>query len=88
MVCPVHNILNMTDEPSKERSGTIQYIKNGRSVWETHPMEKSRLIYQIGSSDPDLALQAAKVIQEDVYVEWQILLLEIAETCLRVQIWH
>ncbi|KAK4047551.1 tRNA-dihydrouridine synthase 2 [Microbotryomycetes sp. JL201] len=47
-------------------SGTIKYIKNNRQVWETHPIEKSRLIFQLGSSDPDLAVQAAKVVEQDV----------------------
>lgn len=47
-------------------SGTVKYMKKGKSLWETHPIEKSRLIYQIGSADPDLALQAAKIVQDDV----------------------
>lgn len=51
---------------SLETSGTIKYMKKGKSIWETHPIEKSRLIYQIGSADPDLALQAAKIVEDDV----------------------
>ncbi|KAM0788083.1 hypothetical protein ACM66B_001252 [Microbotryomycetes sp. NB124-2] len=47
-------------------SGTIKYMKNNRQVWETHPIEKSRLIFQLGSSDPNLAVQAVKVIEQDV----------------------
>lgn len=49
-----------------ETTGTINYMKKGKSLWETHPIEKNRLIYQIGSADPDLALQAAKIVQQDV----------------------
>ncbi|MBW0491156.1 hypothetical protein O181_030871 [Austropuccinia psidii MF-1] len=49
-------------------SGTIQYTKNSgmTSIWQTHPIEKSRLIYQIGSADKELALQAAKTVADDV----------------------
>ncbi len=32
----------------------------------THPIEKPYLIYQIGSADPDLAVQAAKTVMQDV----------------------
>ena len=41
-------------------------MKKGKSIFETHPIEKERLIYQIGTSDPDLALQAAKIVEGDV----------------------
>jgi tRNA-dihydrouridine synthase 2 len=47
-------------------NGVVQFQKNGRSIWETHPIEKDRLIYQIGSSDPELALKAAKLVENDV----------------------
>lgn len=48
------------------QSGVIRYMKNNRSIWETHPIERSRLIFQLGSADPLLAVQAAKVIEQDV----------------------
>ena len=48
------------------KTGVIQYQKNGKSIWETHPVEKERLIYQIGSSDPELALKAARTVEADV----------------------
>ena len=35
-------------------------------MFTTHPIEKPYLIYQIGSSDPDLAVQAAKTVMQDV----------------------
>ncbi|KAI9600020.1 hypothetical protein KEM48_000234 [Puccinia striiformis f. sp. tritici PST-130] len=51
-----------------ETSGTIQYTKNNgtSSIWQTHPIEKSRLIYQIGSANKELALQAAQTVADDV----------------------
>jgi tRNA-dihydrouridine synthase 2 len=49
-----------------QRSGVVKYVKNGKSVWETHPVEKDRLVYQLGSSDEDLALEAAKTVMGDV----------------------
>ncbi|EFP74185.2 hypothetical protein PGTUg99_007677 [Puccinia graminis f. sp. tritici] len=51
-----------------ESSGTIQYTKNNgtSSIWQTHPIEKSRLIYQIGSANKELALQAAQTVANDV----------------------
>lgn len=51
-----------------ERTGTIQYTKNNgtTSIWQTHPREKSRLIYQIGSADKELALKAAQTVLQDV----------------------
>lgn len=47
-------------------SGVIRYKKQGRSIWETHPTEKPRLIFQLGSADAKLAVQAAQIIQQDV----------------------
>lgn len=35
-------------------------------MFTTHPIEKPYLIYQIGSSDPELAVQAAKTVMQDV----------------------
>ncbi|KAI9600762.1 hypothetical protein H4Q26_000554 [Puccinia striiformis f. sp. tritici PST-130] len=51
-----------------ETSGTIQYTKNNgtSSIWQTHPIEKSRLIYQIGSANKELALSAAQTVADDV----------------------
>ena len=44
----------------------IRYAKGGRAIFETHPIERSRLIFQLGSADPKLAVEAAKVIEQDV----------------------
>lgn len=49
-----------------EGSGTVKFVKKGRTIFECHPLEKSRLIFQLGSSDPALAVQAAEIIKGDV----------------------
>lgn len=41
-------------------------MRGERSVYECHPIEKSRLIFQLGSSDPVNALKAAKMVENDV----------------------
>ena len=56
----------LTLRPLSARTGTIKFVKKGRSIFECHPLEKSRLIFQLGSADPDLAVQAAKLVQDDV----------------------
>ncbi len=48
------------------RSGTIDYVKDGKLIFRTHPVEKPFLIFQLGTSDPVLAVQAAKTVQQDV----------------------
>ncbi|KAJ2927686.1 hypothetical protein H1R20_g9418, partial [Candolleomyces eurysporus] len=47
-------------------TGVISYNGVSRAVFTTHPIEKPYLIFQIGSADPELAVQAAKVVQQDV----------------------
>ncbi|GAA6028018.1 hypothetical protein JCM8097_001832 [Rhodosporidiobolus ruineniae] len=49
-----------------EQSGVVSFVKNGRSIFECHPVEKPRLIFQLGSASPELAVQALKVIEGDV----------------------
>lgn len=48
--------------------GTIDYVheKNGMVQYRIHPDEQSRLVFQLGTADPALALQAAKVVESDV----------------------
>ncbi|BGP54311.1 tRNA-dihydrouridine synthase 2 [Rhodotorula sphaerocarpa] len=48
------------------RTGVVSFCKNGRSIFDCHPLEKPRLIFQLGSASPDLAVQAMKVIENDV----------------------
>ncbi|KXN85685.1 tRNA-dihydrouridine(20) synthase [NAD(P)+] [Leucoagaricus sp. SymC.cos] len=47
-------------------TGVISYNGVSRAIFTTHPIEKPYLIYQIGSADPDLAVQAAKTVMQDV----------------------
>ncbi|KAG9222239.1 hypothetical protein CCMSSC00406_0006536 [Pleurotus cornucopiae] len=47
-------------------TGVISYNGKSRAMFTTHSIEKPYLIYQIGSSDPDLAVQAAKTVMNDV----------------------
>ena len=47
-------------------SGVISYNGKSRAMFTTHPVEKPYLVYQIGSSDPALAVQAAKTVMQDV----------------------
>lgn len=48
---------------------TIDFIQNGTNklVWRTKPsLEKSKVIFQLGSADPELAVQAAEKVAQDV----------------------
>lgn len=49
-------------------TGVIDYIKatENKPIWSTHALERPHVIYQIGSSSPELAVQAAKTVSEDV----------------------
>ncbi|KAJ7597840.1 FMN-linked oxidoreductase [Mycena floridula] len=47
-------------------SGTISYMGKSKAIFQCHPIEKPYLIYQIGSSDPETAVQAAKTVMNDV----------------------
>ncbi|KAJ3321772.1 hypothetical protein HDV06_003921 [Boothiomyces sp. JEL0866] len=52
-----------------ELLGTIDYIDdsgNGGLVLRIHPKEQPKLVLQIGSSNPELAVQAALKLQNDV----------------------
>lgn len=41
-------------------------MKKGRSIFECHPIEKPYLIFQLGSADPKLAVEAALLVAQDV----------------------
>ncbi|TFK42019.1 tRNA-dihydrouridine synthase 2 [Crucibulum laeve] len=47
-------------------TGVISYNGVSRAMFTTHPIEKPYLIYQIGSANPDLAVQAAKTVMQDI----------------------
>ncbi|BGP14284.1 hypothetical protein JCM10213_004248 [Rhodosporidiobolus nylandii] len=55
-----------TERVVDEKSGVVSFMKGGRSIFECHPVEKPRLIFQLGSASPELAAQALKVIEKDV----------------------
>ncbi|EJU02513.1 FMN-linked oxidoreductase [Dacryopinax primogenitus] len=48
------------------KTGVITYIKSHKPVLTLHPVERPRLIFQLGSANPDLAAEAAKIIYQDV----------------------
>jgi tRNA-dihydrouridine synthase 2 len=47
-------------------TGTIDYLKDGYLIFRMHPSERHRLIFQLGTADPELALQAALTVLPDV----------------------
>jgi len=48
-------------------SGTVSFNgKQERAMFTCHPIEKPYLIFQVGSANPDLAVQAARVVMDDV----------------------
>ncbi|EPQ60003.1 FMN-linked oxidoreductase, partial [Gloeophyllum trabeum ATCC 11539] len=47
-------------------TGVVSYNGKSKAMFTTHPVEKPYLIYQIGSADPDTALQAAQTVLQDV----------------------
>lgn len=51
---------------SLANTGVVSYNGKSRAIFTCHPVEKPYLIYQIGSADADLAVQAAKTVQQDV----------------------
>jgi len=56
---------SMTSNESDE-TGVVSYEKGGKAIWTTHPIEKPYLIYQVGSATPELAVQAALMVADDV----------------------
>lgn len=46
--------------------GTVDYFKKGVLIWRASPQEKDKLIFQLGTADPKLALEAALHVQKDV----------------------
>ncbi|THU96842.1 tRNA-dihydrouridine synthase 2, partial [Dendrothele bispora CBS 962.96] len=47
-------------------TGVVSYNGKSKAIWMTHPVEKPYLIYQIGSADPELAVQAARTVMNDI----------------------
>lgn len=49
-----------------DKTGCIEYIKSGKVIYRIHPSEQGRLVYQMGSADQKLAVEAAKMVAGDV----------------------
>nr|ASF90180.1 hypothetical protein SPAR06872 [Bartheletia paradoxa] len=47
-------------------TGVIDYRKNNRSIWSTHPIERPYMVFQLGASDPVLAAEAALTVAQDI----------------------
>ncbi|THH31023.1 hypothetical protein EUX98_g3157 [Antrodiella citrinella] len=47
-------------------TGVVSYEGKSKAIFTTHPIEKPYLIYQLGSADPELAVQAAKTVMQDI----------------------
>ena len=47
-------------------TGVINFEGTTSTIWSTHPVERPYLIYQIGTASPELAVQAALRVANDV----------------------
>ncbi|KAA1478065.1 FMN-linked oxidoreductase [Dentipellis sp. KUC8613] len=47
-------------------TGVISYNGKSKAMFTCHPLEKPHFIFQLGSSDPALAVQAAQTVMQDV----------------------
>ncbi|CDH52452.1 trna-dihydrouridine synthase [Lichtheimia corymbifera JMRC:FSU:9682] len=45
---------------------TIEYWKENKLTFSTHENERGKVIFQLGTADPDLALKAALTVKQDV----------------------
>jgi len=55
-----------TQRQINPKSNCIEFTKPGKVIYRIHPSEQGRLIYQLGSADAKLAVEAAKVVAKDV----------------------
>jgi tRNA-dihydrouridine synthase 2 len=49
-----------------DKTGCIEFTKSGKVIYRLHPSEKGRLVYQLGSADARLAVEAATMVAKDV----------------------
>jgi tRNA-dihydrouridine synthase 2 len=56
------------DRTVNQETGLIAYSREGKHIFTTHPIERDRLIFQLGSSSPEWAYKAIKFItmEDDV----------------------
>lgn len=64
--CQHHDTNCMTAIRYADRTGVVSYYRGGNPIFTCHPVEKPYLVYQIGSSTPELAAQAACKVAQDV----------------------
>ncbi|MCO5611817.1 hypothetical protein L7F22_066076 [Adiantum nelumboides] len=50
------------DRTVNQKTGLIAYSREGKHIFTTHPIERDRLIFQLGSSSPEWAYKAIKFI--------------------------
>ncbi|PWN37501.1 FMN-linked oxidoreductase, partial [Meira miltonrushii] len=50
------------DRTVNEKTGLVAYSREGKHIFTTHPIERDRLIFQLGSSSPEWAYKAIKFI--------------------------
>ena len=55
-------------ERVEQPNGDVHYIKNGKVDFATGPKEKNKMVFQLGCSDPKLAIQAARTLKKDIDV--------------------
>ncbi|KAJ2745410.1 tRNA-dihydrouridine synthase 2 [Coemansia sp. BCRC 34490] len=48
------------------QTGVISYMKEGKEVFTTHADERDKVVFQLGSADPETALLAARTVERDV----------------------
>jgi len=49
-----------------DKTNCIEYTKPNRVIYRIHPSEQNRLVYQMGSANAELAVEAAKIVARDV----------------------
>lgn len=64
----IYNTKNDLKGTKTDKINCIDFVKpkSNTVLYRIHPIEKSRLVFQLGSSDPELAVRAARVIAGDV----------------------
>ncbi|KAJ2003137.1 tRNA-dihydrouridine synthase 2 [Coemansia thaxteri] len=49
-----------------DKTGVITYMKNNKDIFTTHPSERQKVVFQLGSAGPETALAAARTVEQDV----------------------
>ena len=51
-----------TERRVNPTTGLIEFIKEDKQIFSCHPVERSRLIYQVGSATPEYAAEAVRIV--------------------------